>query len=179
MELRLQKKYLVRRKTIWSNHLVQFDLFRRFTIADVFNGKSFTPSIVIQLIRPTVQVINTSQILHSFDLDICAAAFDSKEVIVTYACLQALNSGFSTCYAFSSSRSKCVTRTIRSKKYLQRGYNILCPKEFHIQAFMNTPIEDCTENQYERMYRFRRRQFGENCDSFGLQEKFCQCYNLF
>ena len=158
--------------------MVQFDLFRRFTIGDIFNGKSFTPSIVIQLIRSTATSVNISQILHSFDLDICAAAFNSRQVIITCACLQALNSGCSTCYAMSNSSSKFVKRMTRLYKYQLRGYNILCPKDFDINTFINAAIEDCSETQSARSYRFRRQQFGENCDSFELQRKFCQYYKL-
>ncbi|CAF4452892.1 unnamed protein product, partial [Adineta steineri] len=56
---------------------------------DIFNGHHFTPSVIIQLIRPTITPITISRILHSFDLDICAAAFNSNEVIISFSCLQA------------------------------------------------------------------------------------------
>jgi hypothetical protein len=68
----------IRGTTIWLNRLAQFDLFRKLNINDILNGKSFIPSVVIQLIRPT--------------------------------------------------------------------------------------NENCKETQSARMYRFRKRQFGDNCD---------------
>ncbi len=116
--------------------------------------------------------------MHAFDLDVCGAAFNSKQVTITYACLQALNSGYATCYAIPKSPSEIMRRVSRLYKYQQRGYNFLCPKEFDINAFMNTAIEDCRETRSARMYRFRKRQFGDNCDSFEVQKKFCEYYNL-
>jgi hypothetical protein len=67
---------------------------------------------------------------------------------------------------------------VRLYKYQLRGYNILCPKDFDINGFFNKAIEDCKETALERTYRFQRRQFGENCDSFELQKKFCEFYQL-
>lgn len=158
---------------------MQFDLFRKFTINDIFSGKRFTPSVVIQLIRPTITSINISKILYSFDLDICATAFNAKQVIISFACLQALNSGHTTCYAIPKSPSEFMRRVPRLSKYQHRGFNILCPKEFNINAFLATSIEDCKETRSERLYRFRRRHFGDNCDSFELQKTFCENYALF
>ncbi|CAF3768088.1 unnamed protein product [Rotaria sp. Silwood1] len=178
LENQLQSKYFVRRKTIWSNRLIQFDLYRKITINDIFNGNNFSPSIIIQLICPTLYPITVSRILHSFDLDICACAFDSKRVLISFSCLQALNSGHTTCYAMPVTNSQYMRRVPRLLKYQQRGFNILCPKEFDINAFLTTSIENCNESQFERTYRFRRRHFGDNHDSFCLQKKFCEHHSL-
>ncbi|CAF1364317.1 unnamed protein product [Rotaria magnacalcarata] len=178
LESRLQNEYFVRRKTIWFNRLVQFDLYRKFTINDIFHDKNFAPSLIIQLIRPTTTPTNISRIIHSFDLDICAAAFNSKKVIISFACLQALNSGFTTCYAVPFSTSEFMKRAPRFYKYQQRGFNILIPQQFDINKFLATPVEDCKETRPEQIYRFRRRHFGDNCDSFSIQKKFCEYYNL-
>ncbi|CAF3928757.1 unnamed protein product [Adineta steineri] len=177
LETRLQNKYFVRRKTIWANRLIQFDLFRNCSIKDIINGKTFIPSVVIQLIRPTATPTSISRIIHSFDLDICAAAFNSKEVIISFSCLQALNSGHTTCYDVPISASEFIRKAQRLVKYQQRGFNILCPKEFDINAYLATAVEDCKEIQSARIYRFRRCKFGDNCDSFFLQKKFCEYYN--
>ncbi|CAF1364737.1 unnamed protein product [Adineta steineri] len=176
LELRLQNKYFVQHKTIMSDRLVQFDLFRKFCIRDIFNGNHFTSSVIIQLIRSTTTSTTISQIIHSFDLDICAAAFNSKEVIISFSCLQALNTGHSTCYDIPISTSDFVKRAIRLYKYQQRGFNILCPKEFNIDAFLNTTVEDCKQNGFEQIYLFRKKQFGNSCDSFSIQKKFCEYY---
>ncbi|CAF1475053.1 unnamed protein product [Adineta steineri] len=176
LETRLQNKYFVRRKTIWANRLIQFDLFRNCSIKDIINGKTFIPSVVIQLIRPTTTPTSISRIIHSFDLDICAAAFNSKEVIISFSCLQALNSGHTTCYDVPISASEFIRKAQRLVKYQQRGFNILCPKEFDINAYLDTAVEDCKELQSARIYRFRRHKFGDNCDSFFLQKKFCENY---
>ncbi|CAF1368428.1 unnamed protein product [Rotaria magnacalcarata] len=178
LENRLQNKYFVRRKTIWLNRLVHFDLYPKITISDIFNGKNFRPSVIIQLICPTISPISISRILHFFDLDICAAAFNSKTVTMTFSCLQALNSGHTTCYAVPLSTSEIMRRVPRIYKYQQRGYNILCPHEFNINEFLATPVENCKESRPERTYRFRRQQFGDNCDTFALQKQFCQHYKL-
>ncbi|CAF3420621.1 unnamed protein product [Rotaria socialis] len=158
--------------------LVQFDLYRKFTINDIFHDKNFAPSLIIQLIRPTTTSTNISRIIHSFDLDICAAAFNSKKVIISFACLQALNSDFTTCYAVPFSTSKFTRRAPRLYKYQQRGFNILIPQQFDINKFLATPVEDCKEARPEQIYRFRRTHFGDNCDSFSIQKKFCEYYNL-
>ncbi|CAF1496933.1 unnamed protein product [Adineta steineri] len=155
LETRLQNKYFVR-------HII--------------NGKTFIPSVVIQLIRPTTTPTSISQIIHSFDLDICAAAFNSKEVIISFSCLQALNSGHTTCYDVPISASEFIRKAQRLVKYQQRGFNILCPKEFDVDAYLATAVEDCKEIQSARIYRFRRYKFGDNCDSFFLQKKFCENY---
>ena len=168
----------MRRKTIWPNRLVQFELFRRITIADIVNGISFTPSIVMQLIRPTTTRTSISRIIHSFDLDICAAAFDSTKVIISFSCLQALNSGHTVCYAIPKTPSEFMRRVSRLVKYQRRGFNILCPRDFDINAFLATRVEDCKEIRSERMYRFRRQHFGDNCDAFLIQKKFCEYFNL-
>lgn len=168
----------MRRKTIWLNRLVQFDLYRKFTISDIFNGKNFVPSVIIQLICPTITPITISRIIHSFDLDICAAAFNSKTVTISFSCLQALNSGHATCYAVPISTSQFMRRVPRLYKYQQRGYNILCPHEFDINQFLATSVENCKETQPQRTYRFRRRHFGDNCDSFNMQKQFYQHYKL-
>ncbi|CAF3265137.1 unnamed protein product [Rotaria socialis] len=178
LETRLQTKYFVRRKTIWSNRLIQFDLYQRFTINDIFNGTNFSPSIVLQLIRPTMIPITISRMLHSFDLDICGAAFNSQKVIISFSCLQALNSGHTTCYCIPVTPSQFMRRVPRLYKYQQRGFNILCPHQFDINKFLATCIEDCKESQPERTYRFQRRFFGDNCDSFCIQKKFCEHYRL-
>jgi hypothetical protein len=174
----LQHKYFVKRKTLWSTRLVQFELFQKLTIKDIFQNKSFSPSVIMQFIRPSNDTINISQIIHSFDLDVCAAAFNSKEVIISFACLQALNTGHTTCYAMPTSPSQYMRRVTRVLKYQRRGFNILYPKEFNINAFLSTRIEDCTEIRPERIYRFRRQHFGDNCDSFSMQKKFCEYYHL-
>ncbi|CAF1159207.1 unnamed protein product [Rotaria sordida] len=148
LEARLQNSYFVR-------HIV--------------NGKDFTTSVVMQLTRPTTTYTTISRIIHSFDLDICAAAFNSKQVIISFSCLQALNSGHATCYALPISSSEFVRRVSRLFKYQQRGFNILCPKEFDINAFLATAVEDCKEIRSERIYRFRRQHFGDNCGSFSIQ----------
>jgi hypothetical protein len=163
---------------LWSKRLVQFELFEKLTIKDIFENKKFSPSVIMQLIRPTYESINISQIIHSFDLDVCAAAFNSKQVIISFGCLQALNSAHTTCYAIPTSPSQYMRRATRFLKYQRRGFNILCPKEFNIDAFLSTRIEDCAEIRPERIYRFRRQHFGENCDSFCMQTKFCEYYHL-
>ncbi|CAF4103243.1 unnamed protein product, partial [Adineta steineri] len=160
LELRLQNTYFIQRKIIWLDRLVQFDLFRKFTMQDILNGHHFTPSVIIQLIRPTITPITISRILHSFDLDICAAAFNSNEVIISFSCLQALKSGYTTCYDIPISPSKFVKRAIRFHKYQQRGFSILCPKDFDVDAFFNTIVKDCKQIPSERTYRFRTQQFG-------------------
>ncbi|CAF1450442.1 unnamed protein product [Adineta steineri] len=176
LETRLQNKYFVRRKTISANRLIQFDLFRNYSIKDIINGKTFIPSVVIQIIRPTTTPTSISQIIHSFDLDICAAAFNSKEVIISFSCLQALNSDHTTCYDVPISASQFIRKAQRLVKYQQRGFNIQCPKEFDINAYLATAVEDCREIQSARIYRFRRYKFGDNCDLFFLQKKFCEYY---
>lgn len=132
----------------------------------------------MQLIRPTSNTTNISQIIHSFDLDVCAAAFNSKQVIISFACLQALNSGHTTCYAIPTSSSQYMRRVPRLLKYQQRGFNILYPKQFDINAFLATSIQDCKETEPERIYRFRRERFGDNCDDFSIQKQFCEYYQL-
>ncbi|CAF1196993.1 unnamed protein product [Adineta ricciae] len=141
-------------------------------------SKTFSPLIIMQLIRPTHTASNVSQIIHSFDLDVCAAAFNSKQVTISFACLQALNSGHATCYDMPTSSSQYMRRVVRLLKYEQRGFNILYPKQFDINTFLSTPIEDCKETQPERIYRFRRRHFGDNCDHFSIQKQFCEYYRL-
>jgi hypothetical protein len=132
----------------------------------------------MQLIRPTTTSITISQILHSFDLDVCAAAFNSKQVIISFSCLQALNSGHTTCYAIPISPSEFMRTSARLYKYQKRGFNILCPKDFDINAFLSTAVEDCKEIRPQRIYQFRRQHFGDNCDSFSMQKTFCEYYNL-
>jgi hypothetical protein len=144
----------------------------------MFNGKNCNPSVIMQLINPTITSITISKILHSFDLDICSAGLHNRQVIISFSCLQALNSGHTTCYAMPKSRSEFMRRVPRLFKYQKRGYNILCPKEFNINSLLATSIEDCNEARPERLYRFRRRHFGENCDSFAIQKKFCEYYKL-
>lgn len=122
--------------------------------------------------------VTISRILHSFDLDICGACFNSKRVFISFACLQALNTGYTTCYAMPLTPSQMMRRVPRLHKYQQRGFNILCPQQFDIDAFLATPIENCSEFQPERAYRFRRRHFGDNCDSFSIQKQFCNHYNI-
>ncbi|CAF2066982.1 unnamed protein product [Rotaria magnacalcarata] len=122
--------------------------------------------------------ITISRMLHSFDLDICGAAFNSQKVIISFSCLQALNSGHTTCYCIPVTPSQFMRRVPRLYKYQQRGFNILCPHQFDINKFLATRIEDCKESQPERTYRFQRRFFGDNCDSFCIQKKFCEHYRL-
>ena len=76
------------------------------------------------------------------------------------------------------STSQFMRRILRLHKYQQRGYNILCPHEFDINQFLGTSIENCKETRPERIYRFRRRHFGDNCDSFSIQKQFCEHYKL-
>jgi hypothetical protein len=109
---------------------------------------------------------------------VCAAAFNSRQVIISFGCLQALNSGHTTCYAIPISPSEFMRRVPRLYKYQQRGFHILCPKEFDINAFLATAVEDCKEIRSERIYRFQRQHFGDNCDSFSIQKKFCEYYGL-
>ncbi|CAF1459703.1 unnamed protein product [Adineta steineri] len=144
---------------------------------DIFNGHHFTPSVIIQLIRPTITPITISRILHSFDLDICAAAFNSNKVIISFSCLQALNSGYTTSYDIPISPSKFIKRATRFHKYQQRGFNILCPKDFDIDTFLNTIVKDCKQIPSERTYRSRTQQFGDNCDSFSVQKSFVNIIN--
>ncbi|CAF3664266.1 unnamed protein product [Rotaria socialis] len=113
LECRLQNKYFIRRKTIWLNRLVQFDLYRKIIINDILNGKKFIPSVVIQLICPTTAPLTISQIIHSFNLDIGAAAFNSKQVIISFSCLQALNTGHTICYAIPHNPSQFMRRVLR------------------------------------------------------------------
>ncbi|CAM4971320.1 unnamed protein product [Rotaria socialis] len=54
LENRLQDRYFVRRRTKWPNKLIQFDLFRKYTISDILNGKTFIPTAIIQVIHPTM-----------------------------------------------------------------------------------------------------------------------------
>ncbi|CAF3744645.1 unnamed protein product [Rotaria socialis] len=178
LECQLKNKYFIRRKTIWLNRLVQFDLYNKITINDILNGKKFIPSVVIQLIRPTTSPLTISRIIHFFDLDICAAAFNSKRVIISFSCLQALNTGHTICYAIPRNPSQFMRRVLRFHKYQQRGFNILCAHEFDIKAFLTTAVENCNESRPERLYRFRRQHFGDNCDTFSLQKKFCEYYKL-
>ena len=178
LESQLQTKYFVQRKTIWSKRLVQLNLFRKFTMNDIFNGKNCNPSVIIQLIHPTIKPITISRILHSFDLDICSAALHDKQVIISFSCLQAFNSGHTVCYAMPKSQSEFMRRVLRFFKYQKRGFNILCPKQFDINALLATCVEDCNELRPERLYRFRRQHFGDNCDSFEIQKKFCEYYKL-
>ncbi|CAF3941131.1 unnamed protein product [Rotaria magnacalcarata] len=130
---------------------------------------SFTP-FYYEASYPTLDIFAYSYI--------CAAAFNSKKVIISFACLQALNSGFTTCYAVPFSTSEFMKRAPRFYKYQQRGFNILIPQQFDINKFLATPVEDCKETRPEQIYRFRRRHFGDNCDSFSIQKKFCEYYNL-
>ncbi|CAF1663489.1 unnamed protein product [Rotaria magnacalcarata] len=116
--------------------------------------------------------ITISRMLHSFDLDICGAAFNSQKVIISFSCLQALNSGHTTCYCIPVTPSQFMRRVPRLYKYQQRGFNILCPHQFDINKFLATRIEDCKESQPQRTYRFQRRFFGDNCDSFCIQKSF-------
>jgi len=132
----------------------------------------------MQLIRPTNDTINISQILYSFDLDVCAATFNSKQIIVSFACLQALNPGHTICYAMPTSPSQYMRRVPRLLEHQQRGFNILYPKQFDMNTFLFTRIEDCKETRLERIYRFRRRHFGDNCDCFSIQKQFCEYYRL-
>jgi len=111
-------------------------------------------------------------------LDICSLAFNSKQVIISFSCLQALNSGSATCYTIPLVSSEFMRRVPRLYKYQQRGFNILCPKTFHITDFLSTSVEECKETRCERIYRFRRQQFGENCDVYSMQKKFCDYYEL-
>ncbi|CAF3625967.1 unnamed protein product [Rotaria socialis] len=178
LENRLQDRYFVRRRTKWPNKLIQFDLFRKYTISDILNGKTFIPTAIIQVIHPTMQPISISRILHAFDLDICSVAFDSKTIITTFVGIQALNTGHATCYTVPISKSHYMRRVPRYRKYLQRGFNIIFPTEFDTNTLYNTIIEDCKENTTERTYRFRRKNFGDNCDSFFIQKRFCEKYNL-
>lgn len=179
LERQLRKKYFVRKRTAWFNRVIQFDLFRRFKINDIFNGKDCSPTIIIQAIYPTIIPINVSRIIHSFDLDICSAAFDSNQISITFGCLQALNSGHTTCCSLPASPSQFMSRASRFLKYQQRGFNVLCPKQFNLQAFLSTDVKQCNESHAQRSYRFYRTFFGVNCDSFSMQEKFCEYYNLF
>ena len=73
-----------------------------------------------------------------------------------------------------TSSSQYVRRATRLLKYQQRGFNILYPKQFDINAFLFTAIEHCKETQPERIYRFRREHFGDNCDDFSIQKQFCE-----
>ncbi|UJR13047.1 hypothetical protein I4U23_000073 [Adineta vaga] len=152
LENRLQNKYFVKGKTLLSNRLVQFELFEKSTIKDIFQNKSFSPSVIMQLIRPSNDMISISQIFHSFDLDVCAAAFNSKEVIISFACLQALNTDHTTCYAMPTSPSQYMRGVTRVLKYQRRGFNILYPKEFNMNAFLSTRIEDCRDVRCQRQY---------------------------
>lgn len=178
MECRLQNKYFVRRKTIWPNRLIQFDLFQKLTINDILNENTCSPSLIIQIIYPTITPITISRILHSFDLDICSIALHNRKVIMSFSCLQALNSGHTTCYATPIVPSQFMRKVLRFSKYQRKGFNVLFPKEFNISTFCNTNIENCNETQPEKTYRFRRAQFGENCDSFKMQKTFCEYYKF-
>ena len=158
---------------------MQFDLFSECTVQDVFGGKSLTPVVTIQLIRAEITRINISKIIHSFDLDICAAAFNSKQVLISFSCLQSLNTGYTTCYALSNSSADFVRRAMRLAKYQQRGFNFLCPNGFHLVTFLATNIQNCQETQQERMYHFEKGHFGDNCDCFEVQKKFCERFGLY
>ena len=111
-------------------------------------------------------------------MDICGAAFNSKEVIVSFACLQALNSGYTTCYVTPKFQSEYTRPLLRLSKYIKRGFNILFPKEFNLSAFLSTKVEDCREDPLENFYRFRTGRFGENCDYYAIQKKFCENFKL-
>ena len=137
------------------------------------------PAVTIQLIRSATTRTTISQIMHSFDLDICAAAFNSKKVFISFGCLQSLNTGYTTCFALSNSSADFVKRATRLAKYQQRGFNILCPNGFHISAFLATHIENAQETRRERTYRFRKGHFGDNCDCFEVQRKFCEHFGLY
>ena len=165
-------------ETIWPKRLIQFDLFRNFNIQHLFGTTLLTPAIIIQVIRPKNTRTNISTILHSFDLDVCAAAFNSMEVIISFGCLQALNTGYTTCHANLHSPSEFMKRATRLSKYQRRGFNILCPKGFNIDTFLATNIEDCKETRRQRSYRFQTGQFGSNCDCFEMQKQFCEYFEL-
>lgn len=143
---------------------------------DVFNKTSLFPAIIIQIIRPRTLRTNISSIIHSFDLDICAAAFNSKQVIISFGCLQALNTGYTTCYTNLHTKSEFIKRAIRLSKYQRRGFNFLFPKGFDVNEFLMTVVEDCKETQSERLYRFRRGRFGDNCDCFNVQKRFFEYF---
>ena len=177
LETRLRNKYFVERKTVWQGRVVQMDLYRKMTTADIFKSGQLLPSVIIQLIRPTMSSITISRIVHSFDLDICGAAFDSKQVIISFACLQALTTGHSTYYAMSNVRSKSMKQVRRLHKYQQRGYNILCPKTFDLHTFLITPLDN-DSNLSVHSYPSRKNYFGHNCDYFGAQKQFCEYYGL-
>jgi hypothetical protein len=181
MESRLQEKYFVRRKTKWSNRLIQLDLLRKLTINDIFNGKSVSPSVIMQLICPTIPDVNIWRILYSFDLDVCGAGFNWSKVTISFACLQALNSGHTTCYATRVIPSDLMIRVSRLYKSQQGGLNIQCPNEFDTSAFLWTSLQDCNEIRPKRLYRFRRERFGDNCDAYSIQKRFwsyCQIKDI-
>lgn len=148
------------------------------TVRDFLNADSLMPSVVIQLIRPTISPITISRVIHSFDLDICSAAFNSKDVIISFACMQALSTGHSTYYAMSNNRNKLIRQLRRLYKYHQRGYNILCPKNFDLQHFLSTSIENPNANAEQQSYSSHRQYFGDNCDFFQVQKRFCEHYGL-
>ncbi|CAF2714353.1 unnamed protein product [Rotaria sp. Silwood2] len=146
----------------------EYDTWRPYIDWDIFviAGGSIFSSL---LVEPVTK--NTS------DIDLLFLKQNSR-LFKTADCLQALNSGHTTCYAMPVTTSQYMRRVSRLLKYQQRGFNILCPEEFDINAFLATSIEHCNESQLEKMYRFRRRHFNDNYDSFCLQKKFCKHYNL-
>ncbi|CAF3352705.1 unnamed protein product [Rotaria sp. Silwood2] len=146
----------------------EYDTWRPYIDWDIFviAGGSIFSSL---LVEPVTK--NTS------DIDLLFLKQNSR-LFKTADCSQALNSGHTTCYAMPVTTSQYTRRVSLLLKYQQRGFNILCPKEFDINSFLATSIEHCNESQPERMYRFRRRHFGDNYDSFCLQKKLCEHYNL-
>ncbi len=147
-------------------------------VQDVFNCDDFVPSVVMQFIFPSISNVNISRIIHSFDIDICACAFDSKRVLISFGCLQALNTGFTTYCAMSDNETDMMKRVYRLRKYIRRGYNILFPKNCDINTFINTTIRNCDQNQTETSLIFCKKYFGNNYDFYRMQKQFCEHYGL-
>ncbi|CAF1687666.1 unnamed protein product, partial [Adineta ricciae] len=121
-------------------------------------------------------------ILNSFDIDLCQVGYTGKQLVSTFAFLQAVATKSFIVYSLHGGITKNVF--IRIEKYSKRGFTLLEPTNFdgNFTLIMKKPIiplyrvehrnfiDDDGEIQTETVEYWR--QPARNVDTFNIQERF-------
>ncbi|CAF2925058.1 unnamed protein product, partial [Rotaria sp. Silwood2] len=139
------------------------------SIFEIINQPNIRKKIVLQFIyHPSITSIDTYLI--AFDIDVIQICFDDKNVLCTWACIRALNTGTFICYNLTNNLTTLARTAIRISKYYQKGFKLLYPYEFAINDFLSLTVYELKHTQNPNYYSSTKEQFGSNHDYFRLQK---------
>lgn len=174
MEQHLLNRFLIRRTTLSSNHVYQFQVTLASTVGDILHDTNGSRCITFQFIFQQ-GFVSIENYLMAFDLDVVQLCYDGDRVLSTWAAINALSSGTFLCYCLSRNINKLGRTALRLSKYIRRGFTFLYPHQFPMAQFLELESGSCNNPSFVD-HSSINFQFGQNNDSFDIQKQFVRFF---